>query len=227
MIMEEKAIDVLFISGSGTQLNMNVNEVIANRAIELAGGERGSKRPVHPNDHVNRSQSSNDAVPTAMHLAALEALHEELLPELHRLSETLEAKAREHADVLKIGRTHLQDAVPMTLGQEISGWATQAREGIARIETAAMGLLAIPIGGTAVGAGNVISGNNLHGVEITGTSTGNTVAAGAGIDAVAARGVAQKHGRAHLREVHGELGRNHPSHRYTADVRALDADGVQ
>ena len=140
-------------TGSGTQTNMNVNEVIANRAIELGGGKLGSKAPIHPNDHVNMSQSSNDAFPTAMHVAAALEITERLVPSLRALRDTLAAKAREFADIVKIGRTHLQDAVPLTLGQEFSGYAAQLDAGIARIEATLPGLLALAIGGTAVGTG--------------------------------------------------------------------------
>ena len=140
-------------TGSGTQTNMNVNEVIANRAIELAGGKLGSKAPIHPNDHVNMSQSSNDAFPTAMHVAAALEITERLLPSLRALRDALAVKAREFADIVKIGRTHLQDAVPLTLGQEFSGYAAQLDAGIARIEATLPGLLALAIGGTAVGTG--------------------------------------------------------------------------
>src|SRR2546426_5999603 len=140
-------------TGSGTQTNMNVNEVIANRAIELAGGKLGSKAPIHPNDHVNMSQSSNDAFPTAMHVAAALELTHRLLPSLRALRDALAAKAREFADIVKIGRTHLQDAVPLTLGQEFSGYVAQLDAGIARIEATLPGLLALAIGGTAVGTG--------------------------------------------------------------------------
>ena len=140
-------------TGSGTQTNMNVNEVIANRAIELAGAKLGSKAPIHPNDHVNMSQSSNDAFPTAMHVAAALEITERLLPSLRALRDALAAKAREFADIVKIGRTHLQDAVPLTLGQEFSGYAAQLDAGIARIEATLPGLLALAIGGTAVGTG--------------------------------------------------------------------------
>ena len=140
-------------TGSGTQTNMNVNEVIANRAIELAGGKMGSKDPVHPNDHVNMSQSSNDAFPTAMHVAATLELTSRLLPSVRALRDALAAKAREFVDIVKIGRTHLQDAVPLTLGQEFSGYVAQLDAGIARIEATLPGLLALAIGGTAVGTG--------------------------------------------------------------------------
>src|SRR3989441_3306533 len=140
-------------TGSGTQTNMNANEVIANRAIELAGGKMGSKDPVHPNDHVNMSQSSNDTFPTAMHVAAALELTHRLLPSVRALRDALAAKAREFADIVKIGRTHLQDAVPLTLGQEFSGYVAQLDAGIARIDATLPGLLALAIGGTAVGTG--------------------------------------------------------------------------
>jgi fumarate hydratase class II len=140
-------------TGSGTQSNMNANEVIANRAIELAGGRLGSKDPIHPNDHVNMSQSSNDAFPTAMHVAAATAVVRHLVPSVGALRAALRAKSLEFADIVKIGRTHLQDAVPLTLGQEFSGWVAQLDAGIARIETTLPGLLALAIGATAVGTG--------------------------------------------------------------------------
>jgi len=140
-------------TGSGTQTNMNANEVIANRAIELLGGRLGSQLPVHPNDDVNRSQSSNDTFPTAMHIAASEQIEERLLPTVRRLRDTLEAKAREFSDLVKIGRTHLQDAVPLTLGQEMSGWVGQLDRAVAQIESARAGLYELALGGTAVGTG--------------------------------------------------------------------------
>jgi fumarate hydratase class II len=140
-------------TGSGTQSNMNVNEVIANRANELLGGERGAKSPVHPNDHVNLGQSSNDCFPTAMHVAAAQAITTRLLPSLGRLQRALAAKVRAFRDVIKIGRTHLQDATPLTLGQEFSGYAEQIRLGIKRIKAALPSLLALAQGGTAVGTG--------------------------------------------------------------------------
>ena len=140
-------------TGSGTQTNMNANEVIANRAIELLGGELGSKTPIHPNDHVNLSQSSNDTFPTAMHIAGATLIAERLLPSVHALREALDTKARTFADIVKIGRTHLQDAVPLTLGQEFSGYAAQLDADIARIGSALPGLYELPIGGTAVGTG--------------------------------------------------------------------------
>ena len=144
---------VVWQTGSGTQSNMNVNEVLSNRAIAFAGGVLGSKDPVHPNDHVNLSQSSNDTFPTAMHIAAVSALHERLLPALRRLHAALEAKSREFADVVKIGRTHLMDAVPLTLGQEFSGYAVQVERGAGRVAAAVPALLELALGGTAVGTG--------------------------------------------------------------------------
>ena len=140
-------------TGSGTQTNMNVNEVIANRAIELAGGKRGSKDPVHPNDDVNRSQSSNDTFPTAMHIAAAEELVHRLIPAVRALRDALDAKATEFRDIVKIGRTHLQDAVPLTLGQEFSGYVAQLDDDLVRIDAALPGLYELAIGGTAVGTG--------------------------------------------------------------------------
>ena len=140
-------------TGSGTQTNMNVNEVIANRAIELAGGKLGSKDPVHPNDHVNMSQSSNDTFPTAMHIAAALEVTRHLVPSVRALRDALAAKAREFDDIVKIGRTHLQDAVPLTLGQEFSGYVAQLDASLARIDATLPGLLALAIGGTAVGTG--------------------------------------------------------------------------
>ncbi|MCY4385996.1 MAG: class II fumarate hydratase [Desulfurellaceae bacterium] len=144
---------VVFQTGSGTQTNMNSNEVISNRAIELAGGEMGSKQPVHPNDHVNRGQSSNDTFPTAMHIAAVEQLEDVLLPAVTQLRDTLHAKAEQFRDVVKVGRTHLQDATPITLGQEISGWVAQLDAALADIRRTIPGLYELAIGGTAVGTG--------------------------------------------------------------------------
>ncbi len=140
-------------TGSGTQTNMNANEVISNRAIEMLGGERGSKKPVHPNDHVNMSQSSNDSFPTAMHIAAVEQTQHELIPALQQLHKALDDKAREFKDIVKNGRTHLQDATPLTLGQEFSGYAAQVRYGIERIQSSLPGILQLAQGGTAVGTG--------------------------------------------------------------------------
>ena len=144
---------VVFQTGSGTQTNMNANEVISNRAIELAGGVMGSKVPVHPNDDVNRGQSSNDTFPTAMHIAAVEQLEDVLIPSVRRLSDTLRAKAEQHADVVKVGRTHLQDATPITLGQEIGSWVAQLDAALAGVERAIPPLGELAIGGTAVGTG--------------------------------------------------------------------------
>ena len=144
---------VVFQTGSGTQTNMNVNEVIANRAIELAGGVVGSKDPIHPNDDVNRSQSSNDTFPSAMSIAAVTEIEERLLPEVRKLRDVLDAKAKAFGGVVKIGRTHLQDAVPLTLGQEISGWVSQLDHGIVHVVQALPHLLELAIGGTAVGTG--------------------------------------------------------------------------
>lgn len=144
---------VVWQTGSGTQTNMNANEVIANRAIQLLGGEMGSKKPVHPNDHVNMGQSSNDSFPTAMHVAAAEQVHHELVPALEHLHAALDGKAAEFADIVKIGRTHLQDATPLTLGQEFSGYAQQVAYGIERAKAVMPALLRLAQGGTAVGTG--------------------------------------------------------------------------
>jgi len=140
-------------TGSGTQSNMNTNEVIANRAIEIAGGELGSKTPVHPNDHVNRAQSSNDTFPTAMHISAAEAFVHELIPSLVSLRDALKAKSEEWSGIVKIGRTHLMDAVPLTLGQEASGWVSQLDSNINRLNNALEDLYELALGGTAVGTG--------------------------------------------------------------------------
>jgi fumarate hydratase class II len=144
---------VVFQTGSGTQSNMNSNEVISNRAIEIAGGEMGSKTPVHPNDHVNRGQSSNDTFPTAMHIAVVEELHKQLYPKVKVLRDTLAAKAEEYSQIVKVGRTHLQDATPITLGQEIGGWVAQIDFCVEQIHFAEKGLYELAIGGTAVGTG--------------------------------------------------------------------------
>ncbi len=140
-------------TGSGTQSNMNSNEVIANRAIEMAGGVMGSKSPIHPNDDVNKSQSSNDTFPTAMHIAAAEDLNKRLLPAIKTLRDTLKAKSEEFKDIIKVGRTHLQDAVPLTLGQEVSGWVQQLDNAIDRVNLVLPGLYELALGGTAVGTG--------------------------------------------------------------------------
>ena len=143
----------VWMTGSGTQVNMNVNEVIANRAIELAGGVLGSKTPIHPNDHVNMSQSTNDAFPTAMHLAAATAIHERLIPKVKKLRDALDEKARSWAEIVKIGRTHMMDAVPLTLGQEFSGYVGMLDDNLERLDVALPGLYRLALGGTAVGTG--------------------------------------------------------------------------
>jgi fumarate hydratase class II len=140
-------------TGSGTQTNMNVNEVISNRAIELAGGEMGSKKPIHPNDDVNMSQSSNDTFPTAMHIAAAERVKNALIPAVKEVGAAIAAKAKEFENIVKIGRTHLQDAVPLTFGQEFGGWASLLERDVRRLEQALEGLYELAIGGTAVGTG--------------------------------------------------------------------------
>jgi fumarate hydratase class II len=140
-------------TGSGTQTNMNANEVISNRAIEIAGGVLGSKKPIHPNDDVNMSQSSNDTFPTAMHIAAASRVAEVLIPALERLREAIDVKARSFAQVVKIGRTHLMDATPLTVGQEMSGWVSQLERDLARLKMVLPGLYELAIGGTAVGTG--------------------------------------------------------------------------
>lgn len=144
---------VVFQTGSGTQSNMNANEVISNRAIEILGGKLGSKKPVHPNDHVNMSQSSNDTFPTVMHIAAVTEINNSLLPELTALRDSLQKKSDEFKDIIKIGRTHLQDATPLTLGQEFSGYVQQLTNGIERVEKTLPNLLYLAQGGTAVGTG--------------------------------------------------------------------------
>jgi len=144
---------VVWQTGSGTQTNMNTNEVISNRAIEIAGGELGSKTPIHPNDDVNKAQSSNDTFPTAMHIAAVEEIHRRLIPMVTKLKDALNEKADEFKDVIKIGRTHLMDAVPLTLGQEFSGYVQQLENGLKRINNALPSLYELALGGTAVGTG--------------------------------------------------------------------------
>ncbi len=144
---------VVWQTGSGTQSNMNANEVISNRAIEMLGGEKGTKKPVHPNDHVNMSQSSNDTYPTAMHVACAERIVHHLLPSLKHLHQALEAKVKAFDHIIKIGRTHTQDATPLTLGQEFSGYAAQVASSIKRIEMTLPGLMELAQGGTAVGTG--------------------------------------------------------------------------
>ncbi len=156
-VIDGKLVDqfplVVWQTGSGTQSNMNANEVIANRANEILGGKRGAKDPVHPNDHVNLGQSSNDVFPTAMHVAAVETIHAPLLPALQKLHLSLEGKAAEFEKIIKIGRTHLQDATPLTLGQEFSGYATQLRYGVERVRGTLPRLCQLAQGGTAVGTG--------------------------------------------------------------------------
>jgi fumarate hydratase class II len=144
---------VIWQTGSGTQTNMNANEVIANRAIEIAGGVMGSKDPIHPNDDVNKSQSSNDAFPTAMHIASVEEIHGKLIPRITKLRDALDRKAKKFKDIIKIGRTHLMDATPLTLGDEFSGYAQQLTNGLKRINGALKSLYELALGGTAVGTG--------------------------------------------------------------------------
>jgi fumarate hydratase class II len=144
---------VVWQTGSGTQTNMNSNEVIANRAIEIAGGELGSKKPIHPNDDVNKAQSSNDTFPTAMHISAVEEIHKRLIPMVTKFRDALQKKSNEFKDVVKIGRTHLMDAVPLTLGQEFSGYVQQLTNGLERIDSAMPRLYELALGGTAVGTG--------------------------------------------------------------------------
>jgi len=143
----------VFQTGSATSTNMNANEVLSNRAIEILGGQKGSKKPVHPNDHCNQSQSSNDIIPTALHVAALDSIENDLLPALHHLREALAAKAKAFDGIVKIGRTHLMDAVPLRLGQEFSGYVSQVEHGIARAESLRKHLGELALGGTAVGTG--------------------------------------------------------------------------
>ncbi len=177
--LDDQFVVDIYQTGSGTSSNMNVNEVISNRAIEMAGGQIGSKTPVHPNDHVNMGQSSNDVIPTAMHVSAAESFKHDLIPALTTLAETLEAKAAEFDGVIKIGRTHLQDATPIRLGQEFSGYAAQARLGIMRCTKAIRALRELAIGGTAVG-----TGINTH--PEFGARVSTDLAAATGIDFVEA-----------------------------------------
>lgn len=191
---------VVWQTGSGTHSNMNVNEVIANRAIEIAGGTLGSKQPVHPNDHCNMSQSSNDTYPTAMHVAAVEQIEDHLLPRVRDLQKTLARKSEDFQEIVKTGRTHLQDATPLTLGQEISGWAAQLENAIASIEDSLPQLRQIALGGTAVGTGlnthpdyaRLVAGkvSEISGREFT--SATNKFAALAGHDAFVASSGALK-----------------------------------
>lgn len=151
--LDEQFVVDIFQTGSGTSTNMNVNEVISNRAIEMLGGTLGSRTPVHPNDHVNIGQSSNDVIPTAIHVSALKAIHDDLIPALKQLQEGLEQKSEEFMDVVKTGRTHLQDATPVRLGQEFKGHAGQIERGIKRLQHAESELSEVALGGTAVGTG--------------------------------------------------------------------------
>ncbi|HEV8636081.1 MAG TPA: lyase family protein, partial [Chloroflexota bacterium] len=151
--LDDQFVVDIFQTGSGTSTNMNANEVVSNRAIELLGGQLGSRKPVHPNDHVNICQSSNDVIPTAIHIAALTAIEEDLIPALQRLQSSLERKAREFMPIVKTGRTHLQDATPIRLGQEFEGWCGQAERGIGRLRHAQEELGEVALGGTAVGTG--------------------------------------------------------------------------
>jgi len=144
---------VVWQTGSGTQTNMNANEVVANRAIQLLGGTLGSKKPIHPNDHVNRSQSSNDAFPTAMHVAAADEVLHRLLPALESLELALDKKAKAWKKVVKIGRTHLMDATPLTVGQEVSGWVQQVKDARRAVRATLPGVFELALGGTAVGKG--------------------------------------------------------------------------
>ena len=146
---------VVWQTGSGTQTNMNVNEVIANRAIEMLGGTLGSKDPVHPNDHVNMGQSTNDTFPTAINIAAVESVVHQLLPNLQRLRDGLHAKAEAFSNIIKLGRTHLQDATPLSLGQEFSGYVSAVKHGCKRIENALDSCYEMAMGGTAVGTGSI------------------------------------------------------------------------
>jgi fumarate hydratase class II len=166
---------VIWQSGSGTQFNMNLNEVIANRAIEILGGEVGSKQPVHPNDHVNMAQSTNDTVPVSMHISSLIAIKEKLLPQLEKLKQALIKKSDAFDEIVKIGRTHLQDATPLTLGQEFSGYAAQLEQSMDVIESSLMHLQELPIGGTAVGTGlNTIEGYDQMMIDEINQITGYT-----------------------------------------------------
>src|SRR4051794_15742001 len=151
--LDEQFVVDIFQTGSGTSTNMNANEVIATRANEIATGKRGGKDPIHPNDHVNMEQSSNDVIPTAMHVSAAIAMKESLIPALEHLAGALSRKAAEYDNVVKIGRTHLQDATPIRLGQELSGYAAQAKLGVERAKRAIAALRELPLGGTAVGTG--------------------------------------------------------------------------
>lgn len=158
---------VVWQTGSGTQTNMNANEVISNRAIEMVGGVMGSKKPIHPNDDVNKAQSTNDAFPTSIHVAAVEEIHRRLIPMVTKLRDSLDAKAKEFKDIIKIGRTHLMDATPLTLGDEFSGYTMQLTNGLARISDSLKRLYEIPLGGTAVGTG--LNAHPDYAVKVAGT----------------------------------------------------------
>ena len=164
---------VIFQTGSGTQTNMNVNEVLSNRAIQILGGQVGSKSPVHPNDHCNMGQSSNDSFPTAMHIASATMVNRTTLPGLKELHAALLAKSEEFKDIIKIGRTHCQDATPLTLGQEFSGYAAQVEAGIHRVERALPSMYQLALGGTAVGTGlNTVKGYDVDIAELIAKETG-------------------------------------------------------
>ena len=164
---------VTFQTGSGTQTNMNVNEVLANRAIQILGGQVGTKTPVHPNDHVNKGQSSNDSFPTAMHICSAKVLHDYTLPGLEKLLASLQAKQEEFASIVKIGRTHCQDATPLTLGQEFGGYAQQVEYGIERVKASLPSLYRLALGGTAVGTGlNTVEGYDVVIAEKIAQETG-------------------------------------------------------
>ena len=166
---------VIWQSGSGTQFNMNVNEVIANRAIEMLGGEIGTKQPVHPNDHVNMAQSTNDTVPVSMHISSVIGIKEKLLPQIKKLERAFNEKSSAFAEIVKIGRTHLQDATPLTLGQEFSGYAAQLEQAKEAIESSLSQLQELPIGGTAVGTGlNTLEGYDTMMVEEISQITGHS-----------------------------------------------------
>ncbi|MEE9120921.1 MAG: class II fumarate hydratase, partial [Syntrophobacteria bacterium] len=184
----EFVVDV-YQTGSGTSTNMNANEIISNRAIELLGGTIGSKTPVHPNDHVNKCQSSNDVVPSAIHISALESIEKNLLPALNDLHEAFAAKAKQFHKVLKVGRTHLQDAVPIRLGQEFSGYASQIEHGIRRVEGLRRHFRELALGGTAVGTGlNAPKGFATLAIKKISELTGiSFVRAGNPFEAIAAR----------------------------------------
>jgi fumarate hydratase class II len=180
---------LIWQSGSGTQTHMNMNEVLANRASEILGGERGERRRVHPNDQVNLGQSTNDVFPSAIHVAAVEALRKDVIPAVRRLRDTFDGKARSYRDLVKTGRTHLQDAAPLTLGQEISGWVSQLDHGIAHVEESLPHLQQLALGGTAVGTGlNAHPELGRRAAQVLAELTGHPfVTAPNGFEALAAR----------------------------------------